>query len=823
MTYRGVDHERLEELITCGITDEELRAFFKTKRNALIIARDKQNMPSDTEEAIKRMVRFSDKAHEIFGEWLAKQPDNDSDIPRTQLVPRFAAIDRQGVEFGQSEYSQLCRSGLVELYSDSPLPEWLDFLRSSKKSHAELVDNEEEANPTTVSVHQPASEVALESSLRVATGEMKSHEIADSTLRFLAEMHEVGTGKRTTAPDPWPEAFSGYARLRALISAKVKANEAVASAQSTTKGVVAEGPAEREYNPQRDYSNYIAIATRSKYRFNKPYFLDVEGFIDNGEIFALSDHDLRSALPEEGRLILFPESGIEPAVGEPLAYHVERRQTEFSIKVAARKLERSIAPIVYVPHKSTEPDHVRQWLKEFAARPRGSAAVFVLEDGLCIKAKVDLQRIVHPEFDWQFESWPTVRAFELSGGAYVVLPIHSEPRQYDCAPLAVSARSLLKTLTERKAISLTNRQLSDIVAHIRDEETNSKEARFARVASKLEGLSTVDDEYSALIGELMKSPVVLEDIERRKIQAVDDAKSNIESERRTLTNLRTERGTLEKSIERLKREGESQAKNIRATVLKAFEAAKAKGIEGLGEAAVWQALTGTSLERNKPTATSRRREDTFGTLPSLAIATLEPSGTPLADELRSIGLSDDICRAYCAALEVATRCGFPIVVEGSGAYAIAQKIALSVSKAPLARVEIPLGLISGSALEKLLGKTLTKPLLVANANLSDMSLYAPWLLQYISERFLLPASRDPLAPLIFSGATGPAALPWPAEISQLSVFFNSASIVPELIDLPNSTPKFASTFQKKAWTRLEGLIETETLPILPLLWQMGKF
>jgi hypothetical protein len=326
-----------------------------------------------------------------------------------------------------------------------------------------------------------------------------------------------------------------------------------------------------------------------------------------------------------------------------------------------------------------------------------------------------------------------------------------------------------------------------------------------------------------LIGELMKSPAVLEDIERRKIQAVEDAKSNIESERRTLTNLRAERGTLEKSIERLRTEGESQARSIRAAVLKAFEGAKAKGIEGLGEAALWQALTGTSPERNKPAPTSRRREDSFGAMPPVALTTLEPSGAPLADELRSIGLADDICRVYCVALEVATRCGLPIVTEGPGAYAIAQKVALSMSRATLTRAEIPLGLISGSAVEKILGKTLVKPLFFANANLSDMSLYAPWLLQEISERFFLPASRDPMAPLILSGATGPAALPWPAEISQLSVFFNSALLIQDLLDVPNSSPKFASTLQKKAWMRLENLAETEALPILPLLWQMGKF
>lgn len=821
MTYRGVDSDRLEELIANGITDDELHAFFKSNRNALILARDKQNTPSDTEDAIRRVLRFTDKAHSIFARWISKQPHSCPEFLRTQLVPRFTSIDHEGVRFSKTEFSQLCRCGLVELYSDNPQPEWLEFLKNGNNPPAETADNNVSKTGT---VYQPVSENGLENFLRVTRGELKPSEIEDSTLRFLAEIHAIGVGNSTIEPTVWPDEFSKYDRLRTLVLETVKTNAARASAQISAKGVVAEGPTEREYDRQIDYSGYLIVATRAKFRVNKPYFLDVEGIIDNGEIFTLSDRDLTTALPEEGRLILFQESGIEPAIGEPLAYHVERRQTEYSIKVAARKVERCMAPIVYVPHKSTEPDHVRAWLKEFATRSRTSMAVFVLDDGLCIKAKVDpLQRIVQPEFDWQFDSWLSIRAFELSSGAFALLPIHAEPNQYDCAPLAVSARSLLKSLSERKTISLTNRQLSDIASHIRDEETNSKDARLARVALKLEGLSRADDEYGTLIEELMRSRVVLEDIERRKVQAVEDAKTSIESERRALTNLRTERGTLEKTIERLKTEGESQARSIRAAVLKAFEAAKAKGIEGLAEAALWQALTASAPERSKPASTSRRREDSFGAPPSVAITTFEPSGTPLFDELRSIGLADDICRIYSAALEVAARCGLPIVTEGPGAYAIAQKVALSVARATITRAEIPLGLISGSAFERLLGKTLVKPLLLTNANLSDMCLYAPWLLQEISERFLLPPSRDPMAPLILSGATGPAALPWPAEIAQLSVFFDSASLIQDPLDVLNSTPKFSSTLQKKAWMRLENAAEPEVLPVLSLLWQMGKF
>ena len=822
MTYRGVDHDRLADLIANGLTDEELREFFKSKRNALILARDKQNTPSNAEDAIRRVLRFSDKAHVIFGEWIKKQPHTYPDLLQTQLVPRFTSIDREGVRFSESEFSQLCRCGLVELYSENPPQQWLDFLKDGHKPQAPD-DANGEASQTILPVYEPVSEMALESFLRVSSGELKPHEIEDSTLRFLAEILTIGMGRSSTEPSKWPERFSTYGGLRALILETIKANAARTSERGVAKGVVAEGPAEREYDRQSDYSNYIIIATRPKYRLNKPYFLDVEGFVDNGEIFTLPDQDLRSALPQEGRLILFPESGIEPAIGEPLAYHVESRQTDYSIKIAARKLERCIAPIVYVPHKSTEPDHVRPWLKEFVGRSRGSLAVFVLDDGLCIKAKVDLQRIVQSEFDWQFDSWPTVRAFELSSGAYAVLPIHAEPRQYDCAPLAVSARSLLKTLSERKTITLTNRQLLDIAAHIRDEETNSKDARLARVASKLEGLSRVDNEYGVLIDELMKSPAVLEDIERRKIQAVEDAKSNIDSERRTLTNLRAEQGTLEKSIERLKAEGESQARSIRAAVLRAFEAAKTKGIEGLGEAAVWQALTGASPERNKPAPTSRRREDSFGTSPLVVITTLEPSETPLFDELRSIGLADDVSRVYCASLKAAAGCGLPIVIEGPGAYAIAQKVALSLNQGTLTRADIPLGLISGYAVEKLIGKTLVKPLFLANANLSDISLYAPWVLQEISERFIRPTTSNPMVPLILSAATGPAALPWPSEISQLSIFFNCASLVQDPLNIPNSAPKYSSTLQRKAWLRLENSTETEKLPVLPLLWQMGKF
>src|SRR5262249_9681737 len=150
------------------------------------------------------------------------------------------------------------------------------------------------------------------------------------------------------------------------------------------------------------------------------YFLDVEGFIDNQEVFTLSDADLRVALPEEGKLILFPDVGITPVINKPSSYEVERFNNTRSIKVRAISHGRPLYEVVYVPYSSDEHDLVRGWILQTAQKHRSLSAVFITTDGLCVKPRVEpLHRVEGADFDWHLDSWLNMTAVEFRHGTLV--------------------------------------------------------------------------------------------------------------------------------------------------------------------------------------------------------------------------------------------------------------------------------------------------------------------------------------------------------------------------------------------------------------------
>src|SRR5205814_1571887 len=115
MSYREINTDRFNLLLSHGLSAEEMLNFFRVNRTQLILAGDKQHMPSEAADAIRRIVRFKDKAHGLLGAWLKRQPHRYSETLRTQLVPRFRSMDTEGVVYSDDEFADLCRCGLVEL------------------------------------------------------------------------------------------------------------------------------------------------------------------------------------------------------------------------------------------------------------------------------------------------------------------------------------------------------------------------------------------------------------------------------------------------------------------------------------------------------------------------------------------------------------------------------------------------------------------------------------------------------------------------------------------------------------------------------------
>ncbi|MGH9428401.1 MAG: hypothetical protein ACRD2L_19110, partial [Terriglobia bacterium] len=132
MTLLGVHATRLEGLIENGLSDDELRQFFKTSKKRLLMAGARvQSLPRNKQEAVRFVMHFSTKANGVLGDWLSKQPHTYPEDLKEQLVARFRAIEHEGVEFAEDEMLQLFRCGLDVLYGDSPPPPWLEFLATN--------------------------------------------------------------------------------------------------------------------------------------------------------------------------------------------------------------------------------------------------------------------------------------------------------------------------------------------------------------------------------------------------------------------------------------------------------------------------------------------------------------------------------------------------------------------------------------------------------------------------------------------------------------------------------------------------------------------
>lgn len=192
MNFLGVDPDRMSMLLEYALTDDEFQAFFSSCQKRLILAGEHkiQRLPGNREEAMRTIVRFSEKAHGVLSEWLKTEAAEHPDHLVNQLAPRFLAIEREGVVFDEDEMRELARCGLDNLYSDQPDENWLQFLAS------ELPHNDsEESESAGSSGHEEKSiefsEATLEALVSWARGESPLSAIDDPRVRLLARVEEA--------------------------------------------------------------------------------------------------------------------------------------------------------------------------------------------------------------------------------------------------------------------------------------------------------------------------------------------------------------------------------------------------------------------------------------------------------------------------------------------------------------------------------------------------------------------------------------------------------------------------------------------------------
>jgi hypothetical protein len=798
MSYKGANPERVALLIEHALSPSELRAFVRSKNKLLILAQEKpRHQPTQHSKAALWIARFGERGQSVFAGWIHEELTAESEIPVAQLVPRFKAIEREGVEFDDVQMTSLCQLGLRNLYSESPDEYWLQYLATEPLPQPESTtyptDDESSEAPEAPSL---GSAEAMEALVRWTRGESSIESIANPMLQLSAKLIGAARSADPRIIEELPGPADQYAGLEALLRQRP-------IQQPEAKGLQATAPTLIEYDPTKEYSALEIIATLPRRAAGQAYFLSVEAFIDRDTVQTLNYQGLAKAFPDNAEIILFRDLEIDPVVGRPAAYRVERAVTSGKVKFRVIAEGRPLTRVFYVPAASKHPDQVREWMSDFARAVPESTAVFVLNDGLCIKLRTGtLSRLLQPDFDWTFDGWPSITAVEFHKAPYIVTGLPNPKLQYECAPLAISARRLLRRLSERKSINLTKQQWLAVIDQVRADNDGVDDALRERVVGKLDALSHTEAEYDSIVGELMSVPSVRADIESRKQLEVANTSEELRKERKALDNLRKEKRALEESIEYLKDQHDARAKNLRAAMRRVFEEAKEKEADTLAQAALLDVLTPQVLpNREVP------RDDSAASATAVVVQSLEVSTVPLADEFRGVGFPDAVASLYARALQLGFHAGLPVIIEGPGAAYFSVSVARSLERGLTTTCDIPLGLITIGALRAPLERHSEGPLVLKNANLSDVSVFGADLIEGVMayqlgrERLRIPR------PWILAGAGGPASLPWPADLQCAALKLNLAASPYSSDGEGGAEAVPVSPVQRKIWSRLRMEIE----------------
>lgn len=803
MTFRNVNAERFRWLLAHALTPDDVSRFFKDKQKALIIKGVKaQNLPSGGAARLALIQGLPSDAHRVLAEWLETQPDDHESDYRDQLLAWFKSIEANGLRLPTDRHRPLARAGLKALYAENAPDEWVSYLRTEIGS----LDKPAAGESSGDQAGTYSGDISPDDLKRFASWAfgndpnpaIASPHVADA-VKFVNDLR----APPSATPRSSQVSETDWNRLLEL----KRAGESGGVGPRTTFTTVA--PTIEAFDPDCDYTALDVICMPSRMYGTGPWFLDVLGFLRGREAISLAHSALLRALPEEGRVIVHMNAGISPSSpGVAECFRVEGYRSTKPIKVRAVSRVPRLLPVVYVPYASGDIDGVRTWIHERSTQLSARASLFVLTDDIAIRAREQgSSHLGSPQFDWTFDRWNALTGYELGQNAYVVLPLPSPDDVFECPSMTVIARRLFRNLTEVREIGVSKAQLTKLAERLADPELALRSAYIKRVSDAVLSMTGAETDYDALVSELMRSPVVQRDLDAQKTRRASEIDAEMKAERIRLENLRKETQAQQDRLDKLKEKTDARARDVKTAVKKAFDTAREKEVELVGQLALWRELLGTS---ERVTTAGPGVEQQSGPVPLAPFAALtqsfEPSREDVARIFRSTGLDEKTASMLAMSCEVSRRVGVPIIVSGVGARYVSLALARALSRSRVAVVDVGLGCVDPDAVRGALLDQTADLVLVRGVDHSDASLIAPDLIDLVVQRIAQPPQDGDQKAIVLCRSHGPASLPMPTELEQLSLKIELSASGSRLAE--SKDPEPLSPLLGKLRSRVEAVLQT---------------
>lgn len=382
-------------------------------------------------------------------------------------------------------------------------------------------------------------------------------------------------------------------------------------------------------------------------------FFSIFGVFRDGQWLEVTAKDALIAFPGTGSAILFPARAGTMANPDQTDWvlDVARENPSKETQYVVQQVVGRALPVCCVPHRSDQPDQVRNWVQGHSHRGAG-VALFLLQDGLGLLPRSGAQPLENG-----VAAYRSIIVHQLAGKSFVLSALPAAEDTYDWSPPDVLIGRLLKQQKDLEGVPrLTKAHISRLQESVAAESSGLGIQRSAMRA--LELVSSVElgrDLAEQVVERVLKRPDIQQAIEDRKAELVGAYRMEADRIRDEIEELKALRASQEEALRRIRAQNDSTTAALTKELQRAFERATQNGFAKLAEVATLAPFLTphggvASIAQPAKPAVSAPPEPRVDGSP---ISDVE--GVVLATKLYSLyaGVSPTYCQAVISAMLVA--------------------------------------------------------------------------------------------------------------------------------------------------------------------------
>jgi hypothetical protein len=755
--FKGLNRDRIYYLVLEVAGSARLKSFLDDSRIKLTaVGAQYHKRRRGVQADFDFLVHLPAAAEGAVKAWLASLcPAKPALLPEA-LIAQLRAVESQRIALPKEQRHEFAQQGLAYLVADPPVPSWLEFLSTSVGGSEAGSDKDSPPKPPLDDPRRTLDAIAdslFEKGLSGAANDLE---------RLIAGFIFLESGDVSAA--------SESAQAMRHNGAKGKLLAAIARRVEATVKSLHQVRRPTDLPPDTDLSidqvELIGIC-RPRNSEESPAFIKVVAFRFEDSLYTLDDERRSRWLDDQPEIIGFSNvrSLRLPRTSALGAWVAERFTTSQPIKNRVKRNGTAIYSVMPLHADPQRPDAIREAIGQ-TKMAIGIRSIFLLADGSFIRFANEVTNSQDHDFEEPLELFRDLQCWDIAGTQIVLGPLPSPDDWIDCSDITSVLKRLLKSKHAQVHIpKMTQAQIASFMDALRDDPGTLTAARLERVKNSLTEIARSGEKLSQLLPMLMASPEIQAEIVGEKKVIIDAFVGEQSVLREDRDKIKKEILELQRRRAAVEQEIKQTGTEIRKTVKKAFERAKAAGVGTLGDVAVLSGIMGVSRDNDSPST-------------DLPIRQLPPSRRGLSKAFGNLGAPMVHAKAAELFVGLVLASRVPLVLVGPLASQYALAIAQETATDKVVAVDIPIGLMKSSAIEAVMIEIGPgDALIIANANAAPYEAYG----SAITERILanLSPAGGTGTHIIFAMLPPPVGLPLALDLQGVTLTFDTRWLMSE--------------------------------------------